>query len=133
MSDKHFDYKFKGVPPTPQIGIPSPIAEVKAEKPPRLSFAQQVGTLSRHDRKAISKYSAKPLEGLSMGKQRAMLGRAIEKNDIKAVKVLIECGVDINHYDERGVTLLFRSCELAHVEIVELLLINGADPNILAK
>jgi hypothetical protein len=133
MSDKHIDYQFRGVSHAPKIGTLPAVAEEKGEKLPQLTFAQQVGALSEHGRKAISKYLPKKLEGLPATKQRSILGAAIRDNNIEAVKALIDCGVDLNGYDGKGVTPLLEGCEYAHANIVELLLINGADPNILAK
>jgi hypothetical protein len=133
MSDKHFDYKFKGVPPTPQIGTLSRIAEEKAKEGSQLSFAQRVNALPEHDRKAIDKYLPTKIERLSSSKQREMLEKAIYKTDVAAVNALIKCGVDLNKRDNCGITPLAHSCRVGHAQIIALLVTNGADPNIEEK
>lgn len=61
------------------------------------------------------------------------LHQAIEKNDHNAVKAIIEAGADLNEIaDEgnyKGMTPLAAACHLLDLEMTELLLSAGADPN----
>jgi Ankyrin repeats (3 copies) len=131
MAEGFSDYKFPGVSQTPQIAIPPTIGEEKAEAGPQLSFAERVVALNEHDRKKIDRYlSGKDLKILSSSKQRKILWKAIFYKDVDAVKVLLECGVDVNRCNRRGVTPLYEACEPCHVDLVKTLLLKGADPNI---
>ena len=53
-----------------------------------------------------------------------------KKGDIKAVKLFLAEGMDINSHNERGQTALMRAAEYQRTEVVTLLLENGADVNI---
>ena len=58
---------------------------------------------------------------------------AIKQNDIEAVEVLLEEGVDVNAKDNYGATPLISAAFFGYTEIAELLLEAGADPNIKDK
>lgn len=47
--------------------------------------------------------------------------------DLPAAKLLIDAGIDINKYGERGYTPLHLACGQGHPELVALLVENGAD------
>ncbi len=131
MTGKSIANQSPHVSRTAPIAIESSVGEEKGKEVSQLGFAQRVEALTDHDRKAIRRYLSKSPEKSS--KQREMLGKAIRDNNLEAVKVLLECGVNVNRYDWRGVTPLFEACECVHVEIVEILLIKGADPNVLNR
>ncbi len=57
------------------------------------------------------------------------LFRAIRKNDLAAVKVLLRKGVDVNAKDSDGATPLMYAALYAAPECMKLLLEKGADPN----
>src|SRR5262245_30930978 len=103
MSDKGIHQRSPRVSVTTTIVAETPCAEGKGEKGAILSFAQHVNALRKHDRRAIRKYLPKNFDELPPKKQRKKLGnaldKAIAKNDIKAVKAFIKCGVDVNKYN----------------------------------
>ena len=52
-----------------------------------------------------------------------------KKGDIKAVKLFLAEGININAQNERGFTALMHAAEYQRTEVVTLLLENGADVN----
>jgi hypothetical protein len=133
MTDKSIGNQSPRISHTPQIVIETPIAEEKAKEGSQLSFAQRVNALPEHDRKAIRKYLPKTIDGLPSSKQREILGAAIQRNNLKAVQVLIKCGVDVNGLSSFGDTPVYECCRYGHAEIVELLLTKGANPNLASQ
>jgi ankyrin repeat protein len=62
--------------------------------------------------------------------ENALVGkffRAIMYNDVEEVKNLLEKGVDINSFDERGQTALIRAGVYQNLEVFQLLLDSGAN------
>lgn len=62
--------------------------------------------------------------------KKTYLHDAIYKNDLLAIKSLIDFGIDIHKKDIYGRTPLHIAVFLGNYEIVRLLLLNGSDPNI---
>ncbi len=54
---------------------------------------------------------------------------AAEQGDIKAVKQHLDAGTDLNAKDEWGTTPLHYAAIEGHKEVVELLIVKGADVN----
>ena len=54
----------------------------------------------------------------------------LKNRAIKAVNYLLAKGVDINYRDKNGITALLSACHWGNNEIAEILLQNGADPNL---
>ena len=61
------------------------------------------------------------------------LMEAMEDNDIEAVKLLIEAGVDVNAKSEKGYTALMAASWVGYKEIAELLIGAGANVNVTAS
>ncbi len=57
------------------------------------------------------------------------ISKAINKNDIKTVKELVEKGIDLETYNKYGVTLLMTAVGIQNKEIVLYLLSKGAKVN----
>lgn len=57
------------------------------------------------------------------------LVKAIAKNDLNEVNLLINAGADINATDTSGATPLWLASKLGATKIVESLLVKGANPN----
>ena len=55
---------------------------------------------------------------------------ASAKGYIKIVEILLEENVQINHRALDGSTALYRACENGHFDVIEMLLIKGANPNV---
>ncbi|KAF6734997.1 Ankyrin repeat family A protein 2 [Oryzias melastigma] len=64
---------------------------------------------------------------LAKGRESA-LSLACSKGYTDIVKMLIDCGVDVNEYDWNGGTPLLYAVHGNHVRCVEILLESGADP-----
>jgi hypothetical protein len=113
----------------------APNAEEKGGEAPRLSFAENVKALSQHGRSKIDGYLPKcAVEEMSKNDQRDTLIEAIYNNDRKAVAILADCGVDINMTSWGAqFTPLILCCQSGYPKIVELLLVKGANPNILPE
>jgi ankyrin repeat protein len=58
---------------------------------------------------------------------------AVQSNKADKLNLLLQSGAVINHRDNRGFTALHRAAEMGHVEIVKILLANGADRSIEAE
>lgn len=58
---------------------------------------------------------------------------AVIENDIKKVKYLIDTGANINFQDNSGWTALHNAAFHCHKDIVELLIMHGADKDVKAK
>ncbi len=56
--------------------------------------------------------------------------RASDRGDIETVRLLLECGADVNGTDDGGATALHRAAQSDRVEVVRLLLASGADPSL---
>nr|XP_005998822.1 PREDICTED: ankyrin repeat family A protein 2 isoform X2 [Latimeria chalumnae] len=66
---------------------------------------------------------------LAKGRENA-LSLACSKGYTDIVKMLLDCGVDVNEYDWNGGTPLLYAVHGNHVKCVKILLDNGADPTI---
>src|SRR5262245_51217880 len=119
MSGTLFDCKFPGAPQISQGPITSPLAKEKGDEAPKLSFRQCVENLPKHDLNTIKKYLPENIRGLSTRKKLGILQAAIKDNNIEAVKVLVECGVDVKRLP------LMDCCAHGQTEILEFLLRNG--------
>ena len=60
--------------------------------------------------------------------QRSPLSVAAEKGNAYIVVALLDAGAPINHFNERGQTVLTVSCAFGHVEVADTLLQRKADP-----
>ncbi len=60
----------------------------------------------------------------------ASLIQATREGNLAKVKSALAAGVDVNSTTDYGATALFFACDRGNLEIVEVLLDNGADPNI---
>lgn len=60
---------------------------------------------------------------------RTPLMRAAERGDLRAVRVLLKKGVDVNAKDTFGGTALMSAAAQGHLAVVKALLAAGADPN----
>ena len=58
------------------------------------------------------------------------LFKAVELNEIKEVKRLIEEGANVNAVDEDGMTALYWASRWGYSEIVKMLIEKGADVNV---
>jgi outer membrane protein assembly factor BamB len=56
--------------------------------------------------------------------------KAAREGDLEIVKAAIKSGIDVNTPTEYNATALSYACERGHVDVVEYLLEQGADPNI---
>ncbi len=54
---------------------------------------------------------------------------ATPSDDLESIRALLEEGADVNAFDEDGRTMLWRAAWDANVELTEMLLNHGADPN----
>ncbi len=63
-------------------------------------------------------------------KHTAMLFDLVKNNDCKAIEILINEGVNINAKNDLGDTPLILAAEKGYMDIVKILLGNGADPTI---
>ena len=54
---------------------------------------------------------------------------AARKGDLETIKSLLAKGIDVNTKTNYGATALSYACDRGHIEIVRVLLENGADPN----
>jgi len=75
------------------------------------------------------KYQANPNLAANFG--YTPLEQAIEANNVRAVKLLIGKGVDVNQIDEAEFTPLMIAAGFGRLDISRLLINNGADVNIL--
>lgn len=58
---------------------------------------------------------------------------AVQSNKPDKLNLLLQSGADINYRDNRVFTALHRAAEMGHIEIVKILLANGADRSIEAE
>lgn len=63
-------------------------------------------------------------------KTTSHLSVASYEGDMLSVKKLIKQGEDVNHYDEWGLTPLMWACHYRNYDIADILLQNGADPDL---
>ncbi|EPY86982.1 ankyrin repeat family A protein 2 isoform 1 [Camelus ferus] len=87
-----------------------------------------VKSLNEEDSKNIQDQGADP-QLLGKGRESA-LSLACSKGYTDIVKMLLDCGVDVNEYDWNGGTPLLYAVHGNHVKCVKMLLENGADPTI---
>ncbi|KAF3849353.1 hypothetical protein F7725_015850 [Dissostichus mawsoni] len=93
-----------------------------------------VKSLNEEDSKNIQDQVNSDLEAadpnlLAKGRESA-LSLACSKGYTDIVKMLIDCGVDVNEYDWNGGAPLLYAVHGNHVRCVEILLESGADPTI---
>lgn len=73
-----------------------------------------------------------PISPIFQRKRRTpppLILRAAKKNDIDAVRALIEAGADVNESGLHGITALMYAAEKNHAELAALLIAHGADVN----
>lgn len=62
-------------------------------------------------------------------KEKLILFKAIQADDVETVKSLLDAGANVNEYDEHGNTPLFLACVQSNLSIAQLLLEYGANIN----
>ena len=62
--------------------------------------------------------------------QELKMATAIYEDKPRAIRSLIEEGIDLNHISKGGMTYLYYAMLNKNYEVMELLLKHGADPNI---
>ena len=65
--------------------------------------------------------------GYEMGKECPCLWKAADLRNMEIVKILMECGADINRSNLLGTTALFIACRKGNFNMVRYLIENGAD------
>ncbi len=70
---------------------------------------------------------------LMKGKGPGRPSHALTSADLAAINELIASGWNINEQDEKGQTALLRAVEAGRADLANLLLLEGADPNIASK
>lgn len=65
--------------------------------------------------------------------QELKMATAIYEDKPRAIRSLIEEGIDLNHISKGGMTYLYYAMLNKNYDVMELLLKHGADPNIHSK
>ena len=98
-------------------------------------WAQGQGVKSEQAKNDTSKAPFVPGVVISSGESfenltKASFLRAARNGDVEKVQAALSTGIDVNVQSDYGATALFFACDRSQEEVVDLLLKNGADPNI---